>query len=378
MSKNSSIKFKYFIFLVSFFVFNLLSSNAQITASSSRVNTSSTDYMAVANNSISGAGKLIQNVNTNIGGNLVILLSSVAFILFLWGLVRFIYDRSNGDDKRLEKDKEAMGWGLAALFVVISVWGIIKMFQGFLGIENSGNIVLPKICVNGSCDVSTGGVTPGGVIKPAGDFGTTTPKKLDVKNVDGTYTIDSIRSWPNILKHGMGSPDGTNEVAQLQQFLKDQNYGSYLGSTGVNHDGVDGIFGPGTASAVKALQKDVALAQDGMVGAGTRAVILYRFMKAQPTADTYDVNSWPNIITTGSTDANTGGAVMSLQAFLSDEGYNLGTSGVYGDGTDGIYGGLTAKALLSFQAKYYLKEDPSLKLFPPFPNNQYFLLMCVE
>ena len=371
MSKNFSIKFKYFIFLFSFFVFNLVSSNAQTNKTS--IPNPGTDYMAIANDSISGVGKLIQNVNKNVGANLVILLSSVAFVLFLWGLVRFIYDRSNGDDTRLQKDKEAMGWGLAALFVVISIWGIIKMFQGFLGIQNSGDIVLPKLCVNGSCDTSSGPVTP---IKPGGNFGTTTPKKIDVPvtpKIDGTYSDDSIRSWPNVLKQGMGYPNGTNEIAQLQQFLKDQNYGSYLGSGGDKQDGVDGIFGSGTFTAVKAFQKDVALAQDGMVGAGTRAVILYRFRNARPDNDEYHVKTWPNIITTGSTDTNTNGAVSALQAFLSDEGYDIGTSGPYGDGTDGIYGGLTAKALLKFQAKYSLKEDnlvgPSTKAVIMFIEN---------
>lgn len=367
MSKNFSIKLKYFIFLFSFFVFNLLSSNAQITASSSRVKTSGTDYMAVANESISGVGKLIQNVNKNVGANLVLLLSSTAFILFLWGLVKFIFDRSNGKDTELEKDKKAMGWGLAALFVVISVWGIIKMFQGFLGIQNSGDIVLPKLCVNGSCDTPSGPVTP---IRPGGGFATTTPVKPDVPTakVDGTYSVDSIRSWPNVLKQGMGSLNGTNEIAQLQQFLKDQNYGSYLGSGGYKQDGVDGIFGSGTFAAVKAFQKDVALAQDGIVGAGTRAVILYRFMNAKPDRDRYYVNEWPNIITTGSTDDNTVGMVSELQSFLRDQGYNLGTYGI-----DGIYGGLTAKALLSFQAKYSLKEDnlvgPSTKAVIMFIEN---------
>lgn len=51
------------------------------------------------------------------------------------------------------------------------------------------------------------------------------------------------------------------ETRKLQQALKDAGYGSYLGSAGV-----DGIFGSGTAAAVKAYQKDNGLAVDGIAG----------------------------------------------------------------------------------------------------------------
>jgi peptidoglycan hydrolase-like protein with peptidoglycan-binding domain len=338
------------LFLVSFSVFNFIHSNAQITASSSD-KTSNIDYMAIANTSISDTGKLIKNITTNIGGNLVLLLSSAAFVLFLWGLVRFIFDRANGDDTRLQKDKEAMGWGLAALFVLFSVWGIIKMFQGFLGIENSGDINIPKLCVNGSCDKAGGSVSGGG-IKTDGKFDDTT-SKLDIA-VDGTYDIESIRWWNLPLKEGKAN--ASIEVAQLQQFLKEHNYASYLGTTGPNKDGVDGYFGLSTTAAVKAFQKNNSLVQDGIVGIGTKAVILYRYMDARPDKDIYYVESWPDIMTSGqSTDANTAGMVSNLQSFLYQQGYDLGNTGTHG--IDGIYGGKTSVAVKTFQAKYYLKED---------------------
>ena len=343
MSKNFLIKCKYFLFFISFSFLNIMYSNAQITASSSP-KVSSTDYMGAANTSISGVGKLIQNVNNNIAANLVILLSSVAFVLFLYGLVRFIYDRSNGDDKRLEKDKEAMGWGLVALFVLVSVWGIIKMFQGFLGIENSGNINLPKICPNGVCEKSGGSANSDGGIKTGGGFNDPV-KKLDVAKVDGTYNIESIRMWNLPLKEGMTGNEV--ETAQLQKFLNEKANASLT---------VDGKFDPNTTAAVKTFQRANALGQDGVVGPSTKAVILYVYMNAQPSVDTYYVNDWPNIMTSGqSTDANTNGMVSRLQLFLVDQGFNLGNTGT--QGIDGIYGGKTAKAVVQFQAQYFLKED---------------------
>jgi len=343
MSKNFLIKCKYFLFFISFSLLNFINSNAQLTASSS-ARTSSTDYMAAANTSISGAGKLIQNINNNIGANLVILLSSVAFILFLFGLVRFIYDRSNGDDTRLQKDKEAMGWGLVALFVLVSIWGIIKMFQGFLGIQNSGDINLPKICPNGVCEKSGVSTNSGGGIKTGGDFNNPI-KKLDVTTLDGAYNIENIRMWNLPLKEGMVG--NQVETAQLQKFLNEKANTSLI---------VDGKFDPSTTAAVKAFQRANALAQDGVVGDSTKAVILYVYMNAQPGVDTYYVNDWPKIMTSGqSTDDNTTSMVSRLQLFLLGQGYDLGKTGV--QGIDGVYGGETAKAVVQFQAKYFLKED---------------------
>ena len=366
LTKNISVSL--FIFFIS------ISGIARATSTAA---TKSTDHVGLIGDNISGAGKLIQNINTNIFGNLVTLLSSVAFALFLFGLVRFIYDRSSGDDTRLQKDKEAMMWGLVALFILISVWGIIKMFQGFLGIGDSGDINLPKICAAGSCDSKSdpaSNANKGGIKDQVFKDPKDTTKKLDVvSNIDSSYDIEKIRAWQNNLKEDMGSPNGTNEIAQLQLFLKDHGYANYLGNTGPNKDGVDGIYGPKTTLAVKAFQKANALAQDGIVGYGTKAVILYRHMGAKPDRDLYSVDFWPALMTNGkSTDANSDGSVSDLQSFLRDQGYDLGTSGTHG--IDGIYGGKTTQALLNFQAKFFLKEDnlvgPSTKAVIMFVENR--------
>lgn len=61
-----------------------------------------------------------------------------------------------------------------------------------------------------------------------------------------------------ILRQGNNN---TSENKKLQQALKDAGYGKYLGSAGV-----DGIYGSGTAAAVKAYQKANGLAVDGIAG----------------------------------------------------------------------------------------------------------------
>lgn len=54
-------------------------------------------------------GGLIVNFNDNILQNLVVLLSGIAVVLFLYGLVRFIFHRSQGTEaSKLKDDKKNM------------------------------------------------------------------------------------------------------------------------------------------------------------------------------------------------------------------------------------------------------------------------------
>src|SRR3989344_3135645 len=62
---------------------------------------------------------------------LVPVLEVVALLVFFWGLVKFIF-RVGGDEKAVEGGKRLMIWGLLALFVMISVWGIIRFMQNAL------------------------------------------------------------------------------------------------------------------------------------------------------------------------------------------------------------------------------------------------------
>lgn len=81
--------------------------------------------------------------------NLVIpVLVTVALVLFLWGIVRYVYKVGNTHSK--EADRQIFLWGLLALFCMVSVWGIVSMLcLSFLG--------------DSQCDpVNVGSSVPGG------------------------------------------------------------------------------------------------------------------------------------------------------------------------------------------------------------------------
>jgi succinate dehydrogenase hydrophobic anchor subunit len=54
-------------------------------------------------------------------------LVALALVLFLWGGVRYIYKASDAHGKGA--DKEVLLWGVIALFVLVSVWGILRILR---------------------------------------------------------------------------------------------------------------------------------------------------------------------------------------------------------------------------------------------------------
>jgi len=58
---------------------------------------------------------------------------AVALLVFFWGLAKFVVKA--GDE--VEEGKRIMKWGILALFVMISVWGIVGFFQKELGLPDT-------------------------------------------------------------------------------------------------------------------------------------------------------------------------------------------------------------------------------------------------
>ena len=58
--------------------------------------------------------------------------ASLALLAFLWGLTKFIF-RVGGDEKAIVEGKTLMIWGLIALFVMVSIWGIISFVSRDIG-----------------------------------------------------------------------------------------------------------------------------------------------------------------------------------------------------------------------------------------------------
>ena len=58
---------------------------------------------------------------------LIPVLVTLALILFFVGLIRYL--AKSGDEKGKQRDKEVILWGLIALFIIFSVWGILGILK---------------------------------------------------------------------------------------------------------------------------------------------------------------------------------------------------------------------------------------------------------
>ncbi len=70
-------------------------------------------------------------------GSIIQLLTQIAFaaalLFFFWGMAKFILHA--GDESGREEGKEVMKWGIVALFVIFSIWGIVAFIRNEFEID---------------------------------------------------------------------------------------------------------------------------------------------------------------------------------------------------------------------------------------------------
>ncbi len=68
---------------------------------------------------------------------------TIAFLVFIWGIVQGFILNSNSDDKRKEARKFAI-YGIIGFFLMISVWGMVNVLVGTFGFQGQGRPPLPS------------------------------------------------------------------------------------------------------------------------------------------------------------------------------------------------------------------------------------------
>lgn len=72
---------------------------------------------------------------------LIPIVVGIALLVFFWGLAKLIFKAN--DQKAREEGRAVMVWGLVALFVMISVWGIVGFIQDQLDLPMEDGIEAP-------------------------------------------------------------------------------------------------------------------------------------------------------------------------------------------------------------------------------------------
>lgn len=78
-------------------------------------------------------------------GNLIGLLIPIVFglglLLFFWGIAKYIW--SAGGDK--DEGKKIMVWGVVALFVMSSIWGLTTFLSDTLDLDEVDEMTVPTL-----------------------------------------------------------------------------------------------------------------------------------------------------------------------------------------------------------------------------------------
>lgn len=73
--------------------------------------------------------------------SLVPIVFTLGLLVFFWGLVRYIF----GADHDKEVAKKTMLWGVVALFVMASVWGLVAFIGRTFGVEDKPTQTVPTV-----------------------------------------------------------------------------------------------------------------------------------------------------------------------------------------------------------------------------------------
>lgn len=84
-------------------------------------------------------GAQLNTIISNITGAsrlVVTLLFVLAMLVFVWGAVKLIL--AAGDPDQIKKAKSFMWWGVIAMAVLASVFGLVTFLQSYFGVEGGG------------------------------------------------------------------------------------------------------------------------------------------------------------------------------------------------------------------------------------------------
>ncbi len=109
-------------------------------------------------------GEMIDTFTGTVVKSLATLFATSAMVAFFYGIVQYIWGLREGKADQVTKGNQFMVWGLVALFVMFSVWGIVQYAQNIFGIKGDNNITIPEIKFqggNGGAPGSGGGPVAG-------------------------------------------------------------------------------------------------------------------------------------------------------------------------------------------------------------------------
>lgn len=101
----------------------------------------------LATPAIAGAASLLDTLalaNTFLNA-LIGLAITLAIVVFFWGLIKYLWGASS---ENASEGLSIMMWGVIAIFVMVSIWGIIRLLQNTFNVTSTDPIIPKGIQIN--------------------------------------------------------------------------------------------------------------------------------------------------------------------------------------------------------------------------------------
>ncbi|USN95075.1 MAG: hypothetical protein H6791_01465 [Candidatus Nomurabacteria bacterium] len=96
-----------------------------------------TPFLAFAQTGGTDAGDIFNTI-AEIVGAIIPFLITIAIIVFIWGVIQFVIAK---DDGTKEKGRNVMISGIIGLFVILAVFGLIRVISNTFEIDQGGTII---------------------------------------------------------------------------------------------------------------------------------------------------------------------------------------------------------------------------------------------
>ena len=78
---------------------------------------------------------IIDFANCTISTTIIPLLFSLAVLIFIWGIIQYVI--AEDDEGKRKKAKDTIVYGIIGLFVMISIWGLVRILGNTFGVQNT-------------------------------------------------------------------------------------------------------------------------------------------------------------------------------------------------------------------------------------------------
>jgi heme/copper-type cytochrome/quinol oxidase subunit 4 len=99
--------------------------------------------LAQTSGAITDANKLVEKL-TNLGNTFIQILIAFAVIYIIYNVVRYLVMGGDDEEKR-KKAGQAILWGVVGLFVILSIWGLVRILTNTFRTDTTTPANIPQI-----------------------------------------------------------------------------------------------------------------------------------------------------------------------------------------------------------------------------------------